>query len=93
MVIFTIILCILVLILGYGCWNMVKKLESYENLTDLQKKHLQNIADIVGASQVLINTLDDRGIFQADDEVGDFFRYLKNIQETLDNFNKSLKNG
>jgi hypothetical protein len=93
MVVAIVFLSILVIITGYACWNMLKKLESYEILTEIQKKHLQNIADIVGSSQVLIDTLDEKGIFQADDDVGDFFRYLKNIQEALNNFNKTLKNG
>ena len=31
--------------------------------------------------------LDNRGAFEADDEVGTFFRNLKEIQDVLDQFN------
>jgi len=85
-------LLIVIAVLTYLVVNLAKKIEKYEELTLLQRGYMQKISDFIGESQGLIQNLDEKGVFEADDEIGDFFRFLKNIQESLNKFNINLKN-
>jgi len=77
----------------YSLKNLLKKVEAYEDtiseyetIISNQQEYVKRVSAIINESRELINQLDVRGIFEADDDVGSFFRYLKQIQETLSNF-------
>lgn len=79
--------------LVYSLKNLLKKVEAYEDtiseyetIISNQQEYVKRVSAIINESRELINQLDVRGIFEADDDVGSFFRYLKQIQETLSNF-------
>jgi len=76
----------IVLICSYAIYNLLKKVESYEDVVTDQVKYLQNISNYIGESRKLIETLDSQGTFQSDDEVGYFFNTLKEIQEELNKY-------
>jgi hypothetical protein len=95
-----IILSILVLLLGYFVFNLLKKVEVYEDLALeseeiilKQQEYVRKLSEIVVNSRDLIGKIDENGVFEADDEVGEFFRFLKDIQETLNNFIINEANG
>ena len=46
----------------------------------------QNISNIINDSQKYLRSLDEKGIFQADDEVGYFFEQIKNVQKELNRY-------
>jgi len=76
----------------YGIYNLLRKVEAYEDAIEIQTKYLQNIATIISKGKEHINMLDERGIFQADDEVGTFFEAIKVIQENLNLYAQEVEN-
>jgi len=86
MLIAIVILSITILILLIAIRNLLLKVEKYEDVTVDQTQYLQNISNIIQDSQKHLNSLDKRGIFQSDDEVGYFFEQLKNVQKELDRY-------
>lgn len=73
------ILTALLIINGFIIYNLLKKNEILE---DFIKKQ----SDAIDYCDKRLKTIDDRGSFIADDEVGFFFTELKKIQEALNEF-------
>ena len=80
------VLVVLVLIFSYIIRNLTVKVEKYEDAISDQTKYLQNISDLIVDSQKHLNSLDEKGVFQSDDEVGYFFDQMKNVQKELDRY-------
>lgn len=66
--------------------NLLIKVEKYEDITADQAKYLQNISNLIADSQKHLKSLDERGVFQSDDEVGYFFEQMQNVQNELDRY-------
>jgi hypothetical protein len=86
MLVTIIILSIIIVILSVAIRNLLVKVEKYEDITVDQTKYLQNISDLIKDSQKHLQSLDERGVFQSDDEVGYFFEQMKNVQKELDRY-------
>jgi hypothetical protein len=86
MLVVTIILSILLIVLLVALRNLLVKVEKYEDITVDQTKYLQNISDLILDSQKHLQSLDERGVFQSDDEVGYFFEQMKEVQKELDRY-------
>jgi len=86
MLVTIIILSILIIILGVALRNLLVKVEKYEDVTVNQTSYLQNISNLITDSQKHLNSLDERGVFKSDDEVGYFFEQLKKVQEELNRY-------
>jgi len=82
-----IIFAILSIILGYTAWNLMKKVEKYEDIAQYQQNYIDNLSTIIGESEKRLQEVDERGTFKSDDEVGFFFNTIKEIQRVLDQFN------
>jgi hypothetical protein len=80
------ILVAIVTILSYLVRNLLVKLEKYEDITEDQAGYLQNISTVIGESQKHLQNLDEKGVFQSDDEVGYFFEQMKLVQKELDRY-------
>ena len=80
------VLVVIVLIFSYIIRNLLVKVEKYEDAVSAQTRYLQNISNLIGDSQKHLNSLDEKGVFQADDEVGYFFDQMKNVQKELDRY-------
>lgn len=87
MLVLSIILAILAIILGYFTWNLMKKVEKYEDIAQYQQNYIDNLSTIIGESEKRLQEVDQKGTFQSDDEVGFFFNTIKEIQRVLDQFN------
>ena len=74
------------LILSYIIRNLLIKVEKYEDVTVDQTQYLQNISNLIGDSKKHLTKLDERGVFQSDDEVGYFFNQMKLVQKELDRY-------
>jgi hypothetical protein len=74
----------LILIGGY---LLIRKNQSLEKAVIEQQQYVDAISIIIEDSSNTIQQLDARGAFEADDEVGTFFRNLKEIQTVLNQFN------
>ena len=86
MLVVTIILSILSVVLLIALRNILVKVEKYEDITVDQTNYLQNISDLIKDSQKHLQSLDERGVFQSDDEVGYFFEQMKSVQKELDRY-------
>jgi hypothetical protein len=85
---FLIILCISI---GYVIWNLMKKVEKLENMISVQEKYIMEFYDLIKQSEIKIKEIDEKQLFQSDDEVGFFFTNLKVIQEALSDYIKFIK--
>ena len=87
MLLVSIIFAILSIILGLFTWNLMKKVERYEDIAQYQQNYIDNLSTIIEESSKKLQEVDERGTFQSDDEVGFFFNTVKEIQRVLDQFN------
>lgn len=85
------VVVILVGIVGYVIWNLMKKVEKLESMIDVQERYITDFYDLVKQSEVKIKEIDSKQLFQSDDEVGFFFNNLKTIQEALSDYIKFIK--
>jgi DNA-directed RNA polymerase specialized sigma54-like protein len=86
MVVVTIILGILVITLGYASYNLLRKNEKYEDIIQEQVIYLNSVSTSIKEAQDIIETVDERGTFRSDDEVGVFFETLKDITATIGSY-------
>ena len=87
MVIFTIILVLIVLLLGYTSYNLFKKVEQLERIVDSQEQYISKFSNTVDFTNKRLGEIDEKGTFQSDDEIGWFFESVKTLQSELDDFN------
>ena len=80
------VLVALLVFLIYIIRNLLLKNEKYEDVVKDQVAYLQNISNTVGEGQKHLYKLDEKGVFQSDDEVGYYFEQLKTIQKELDRY-------
>ena len=73
-------------ILSYITYNLLRKVEKYEDVVRDQVQYLQKISNTIGESKQHLQNLDEKGVFQSDDEVGEFFNQMKSVQEQLNNY-------
>ena len=81
-----IILLVLLIICLYIIYNLNKKTEQYETW-------FESIREQVSDTNVKLNEIDVRGSFSSDDEIGFYFKYMKDLQNELSKyFNLEGKN-
>lgn len=80
------ILVVLSGILSYIIRNLLVKVEKYEDVVQDQVGYLQNISNAIGEGRKHLQTLDEKGVFQSDDEVGEFFNQMKYVQDELNRY-------
>lgn len=81
---------ILLLLLGFSIYGNINLLKKNERLEDENKKYndyIEVFSNLITQSNIQIKKLDEKGIFESDDEVGYFLRFLKHIQEELNKLN------
>ncbi len=86
MVVTVILLVVLLAVAVYIIWNLNKKLQKAEDIIDSQVDYLRKVSLAIQESNVYINQLDEKGHFRADDEIGTFFDFLKEIQDIINSF-------
>ena len=83
MEILAIILGVVILGLGYVVFNLNRKVIKQEEILEYQVGYLRNVSYLIQESKIYIEQLDEKGAFRSDDEVGVFFNFMKEIQETI----------
>jgi hypothetical protein len=73
-----IVLGVLVLIEGYGIWNLMRKTELLETWVEEFTQRIQIV-------QNDLNEIDSKGAFESDDETGTIFEQIKETVNQLDN--------
>ena len=74
-------------LIGIAGYLIIRKNNKLEKALIEQQRYIDAISIIIEDSANTIKELDSRGAFEADDEVGTFFRNLKGIQDVLNQFN------
>ena len=83
MEILLIVLGAVILGLGYVVYNLNRKVIKQEEVIEYQVGYLRNVAYLISESKIYVEQLDEKGAFRSDDEVGVFFNFMKEIQETI----------
>ena len=93
MITLSIILGVLVVVLGFTTFNLLKKTEKQEDMMASQNEilvlyqvYLNKISDIIELSDKKLKEIDHKGSFESDDEIGFFFQSVKQLQEALNAF-------
>lgn len=81
------ILSVLVVVLSYTTFNLLRKNEKQEDILRGYMTYLNKFSEIIDYSHKKLKEIDAKGSFESDDEVGFFFQQLKALQEILDTFN------
>ena len=87
MIVAVIILSVLVVILGYTTFNLLRKNEKQEDILAGYMTYLNKISDYIEVTDKRLKELDAKETFKSDDEIGFFFEQIKNIQSVLNSFN------
>ena len=87
MTIAIVILSLMVVILGYTTFNLLRKNEKQEDILMGYMSYLNKVSDIIEMSDKKLKEVDARESFKSDDEVGFFFESIKQIQSILNQFN------
>ena len=83
MEILLIISAIVIIALAYITFNLNRKVIKQEEILEYQVGYLRNVSYLLQESKIYVEQLDEKGAFRADDEVGVFFNFMKEIQETI----------
>jgi hypothetical protein len=81
------ILAIIVVILGFTTYNLLRKNEKQEDIVAGYLVYLDNLSRTIEVSDKKLKELDRGGVFEKDDEVGVIFQSILKIQEILNDFN------
>ncbi len=97
MIYIILILTLLVVVMGFTTFNLLRKVERYED--ELNKRqdaiisyqeYINGLGSTVEFMNKRINEIDAKGTFQSDDEVGFFFDRLKMLNDMLRPYNVKL---
>jgi Tfp pilus assembly protein PilO len=97
MIILIIILALMVVVLGYTTFNLLRKVEKQED--ELGKRqdvifsyqtYINSLGEIIYTMTERIDKIDVKGTFKSDDEVGFFFQRLKTLSDMLKPYNIKL---
>jgi len=79
-------LSILVVILLFTTINLLRKNERQEDILAGYLDYLDKISKVIEVSDKKLQEIDHKGTFKSDDEVGFFFKSVKQIQNILNDF-------
>ena len=80
------ILSILVVVLGYTTFNLLRKIENAEDILISYMQYLSKIDTAIKESDKKLKEIDEKDSFKSDDEFGWFFIEIKKIQMILNEF-------
>tara|TARA_B100000282_G_scaffold11583_1_gene8200 strand:+ start:402 stop:686 length:285 start_codon:yes stop_codon:yes gene_type:complete len=79
-------LSVLVVILGFTTFNLMRKNEKQEDILAEYLIYLDRLSKTIDASDKKLKEIDRAGTFKSDDEVGQFFDSIQKIQDILNDF-------
>ena len=80
------VLSVLVVILGFTTFNLLRKNEKQEDILAEYLNYLDGLSKTIDASDKKLKEIDQAGTFKSDDEVGYFFKSIQDIQDILNDF-------
>ena len=85
------ILIVLVVILGFTTYNLLIKNEKAEDIILSQNKFINELNKTINYTNHKLTQIDYKGSFEADDEIGFFFKEVKQLQEKLNEFTNNTQ--
>ena len=79
-------LSVLVVILGFTTFNLMRKNEKQEDILAEYLIYLDRLSKTIDVSDKKLKEIDRAGTFRSDDEVGQFFDSIQKIQDILNDF-------
>ena len=80
------VLGVLVVVLGFTTFNLLRKNEKQEDILASYITYLDQLSRIIEVSDEKLKKIDERGIFKSDDEIGFMYEQIKELQRILSNF-------
>jgi len=71
------VLTLIVIGLSYGCYNLLRKTELYEDTLEKYQKGFEELNLTILGNLEYVKKLDAEGHFESDDELGAFFEAMK----------------
>jgi hypothetical protein len=90
MIIAIIILSLLLATSLYVVRNLLLKNEKAEDLIITYEDYINNLRKSIGSADAKLQEIDEKGLFDSDDEIGWFFKHVKTIQDSLNQFNPKI---
>lgn len=85
-----ILLILGVVILGYTTLNLLFKVEKMEDIIKSQNEFRDDLDILLKNSSERLDSIDSKGTFSSDDEIGWFFNEIKLLQQKLLDFTNNL---
>ena len=73
----------------YIIWNLMRKNEKLEDALNKRDKYIDDLSIIMSESDSKIKEIDSKQIFESDDEIGWFFKGIKEIQALINEYNSN----
>jgi len=80
------VLSVIVIVLTFTTWNLLKKQEKAEDIVAGYLDYLDQLSRVIEISDEKLSKIDTQGTFESDDEVGFFFQQIKDLQGILNEF-------
>tara|TARA_R110000796_G_scaffold202298_1_gene318622 strand:+ start:309 stop:584 length:276 start_codon:yes stop_codon:yes gene_type:complete len=80
------ILSLIVVVLGFATFNLLRKLEKTEDILIYYEEYITEFSKQIEFSSNQLKKIDEKGTFEGDDEVGFFFKHIVEIQNKLSKF-------
>jgi hypothetical protein len=77
----------LIEIIGIGIFFLIRRNNALEKAVVDQQQYLDAISILIADSDARLRELDTMGAFETDDEVGTFFKNLREMQTIISQFN------
>jgi len=82
----SIILTVVVVASFFIIRNLINKTEQLDNILKNYEDFITKQSEAIQACDAKLKKVDDKGIFQSDDEIGWMFEEIKKVQEALNEF-------
>ena len=73
----------------YIIWNLMRKNERLEDALNKRDEYIDTMSVIMSESDRKIKEIDSKQIFESDDEIGWFFKGIKEIQALINEYNSN----
>ena len=81
-----IILGVLIVVLSYTTYNLLKKIEKCEDIIIQYDNYISEFNKQITIADERLKKIDEKGTFESDDEIGWFFGQIKVIQKGISRF-------
>ena len=81
-----ILLAVIVVLLGFTTFNLMRKNEKQEDILVEYMKYLNKLTTAIEESDKRLKVIDEKGLFSSDDEIGWFFKEIQKLQMILNEF-------